>query len=218
MPTITAFRDSPDQGQGMARDMRVRWALEETGQRYDVELLTFDQLRQTRYLAQQPFGQIPVFRDGDIALFESGAIVLHVAQQWPGLLPDDAAARARALSWLFAALNTIEPPIVEREQVEYTEADRPWFAERIPLLDARVRRRLEPLAARLAAREWLDGGFSVADLVMVTVLRRAEGTGVLEGLPALPAYIARGQARPAYQRAFAAQAAVFEAAQATRRG
>lgn len=208
-PTITAFAQSPDQGRGLARDMRVRWALEEVGQPYDVRLVTFDEMKQPAHLARHPFGQIPTYEQGDLALFESGAIVLHIAQSHPGLLPEEATARARAVMWIFAALNTVEPPIVEYEQAGYLERDRPWYQERLPLLESRIRDRLDPLSRRLGDVGWLDGLFSAGDLLMVTVLRRLEGSGILDEYPNLCAYVARGEARPAYKRAFAAQLAVF---------
>jgi glutathione S-transferase len=206
--TITAFEASPDQGQGMARDMRVRWALEEVGQPYDVRLVSFEQMKQPAHLALHPFGQIPTYEHDGLALFESGAIVLHIAQRHAGLLPADADARARAIGWMFAALNTVEPPIVELEQAAYTEADRPWYPEHKAMLEQRVRVRLGQLSQRLGDADWLDAGFSAADLLLVTVLRRAEDTGLLDPFPNLPAYIARGTARAAYRRAFAAQLAV----------
>lgn len=209
-PTITAFEDSPDQGQGQARDMRVRWAFEEVGQPYDVRLVSFKQMKQRAHRARNPFGQIPTFEDGDLALFESGAIVLHIAQRHAGLLPDDADARARAIMWMFAALNTIEPPILEREAAEYLEGGKPWYEARLPMIDERIRRRLGELSARLGDAGWLDGAFSAGDLLMVAVLRRLEGSGMLEEHPNLAAYVERAKARPAYQRAFAAQRAVFE--------
>ena len=213
-PTITAFKDSPDRGQGMARDMRVRWALEEVGQPYAVRLVTFGEMKEPAHLARHPFAQIPTYEEGDLVLFESGAIVLHIAQAHAGLLPDEANARARAITWMFAALSTIEPPIVEREQVEYVEADKPWYNERLPIMEDRIRHRLDDLSRRLGDADWLDGAFSAADIMMVTVLRRAENMDILEDYPSLRAYIARGQARPAYQRAFADQLAVFQAASA----
>ncbi len=212
-PTITAFADSPDEGHGQARDMRVRWAFEELGQPYDVRLVTFAEMKQPAYRALQPFGQIPAYQEGDLVLFESGAIVLHIAEQHPGLLPGDADARARAIMWMFAALNTIEQPIVELEAAEYLEGDKSWYAERVPLIEARIRDRLDALSARLGDAEWLDGAFSAGDLVMVGVLRRLEGSDLIAGYPNLCAYVARAKARPAYQRAFDAQFAVFEAAQ-----
>jgi glutathione S-transferase len=215
-PTITAFEDSPDRGQGQARDMRVRWALEEVGQRYEVRLVSFGDMKEAAHLALHPFGQIPTYEEGELALFESGAIILHLAQSRRGLLPDDADARARATAWMFAALNTVEPPIVELEAAAILERDEAWYAQRLPLLQDRARSRLDALAARLGDAEWLDGGFSAGDLLMVTVLRRLDGSGLLEGYPGLSAYVARGEARPAYQRAFAAQLAVFTGRSAAR--
>jgi glutathione S-transferase len=208
-PTITAFETSPDKGQGLARDMRVRWAFEEVGQPYDVRLVSFAAMKQPAHLALHPFGQIPTYEDGDLALFESGAIILHIAERHAGLLPDDANARARAIAWMFAALNTVEPPIVERSMAVILERDKPWYAERLPMLDDRVRARLDQLSHRLGDADWLDGAFSAGDLMMVTVLRRLNSSGLLETYPTLCAYIARGEARPAYQRAFADQLAVF---------
>lgn len=215
IPVITVFEASPDGGQGMARDMRVRWAFEEVGQPYEVRLVSFAQMKQSAHLALHPFGQIPTYQQGYLALFESGAIVLHIAQQHAGLLPQDADARARAIAWMFAALNTVEPPIVELEQAEFTEADKPWYPEHKAMMEQRVRVRLGQLSQRLADADWIDGDFSAADLLLVTVLRRVEDTGLLGIFPNLPAYIARGTARPAYQRAFAAQRAVFENRRAT---
>lgn len=209
MPTITAFKASPDKGVGLARDMRVRWALEEAGQPYDVRLVTFEEMKQPAHLALQPFGQIPTFEDDGIALFESGAIVLHVAERHDGLLPEGEAARARAISWMFAALNTVEPPIVERDYVKYFEADKSWQAERFAMVDQRIRTRLDQLAAAFGDAAWLAGSFSAADILMVHAIRRLEGSGILEDYPVLMDYIARAEARPAYQRAFAAQYEVF---------
>ena len=208
-PTITAFESSPDRGRGLARDMRVRWALEEAGQPYDVRLLSFGEMKESAHLRLHPFGQIPTYEEGDLALFESGAIILHIAERHAGLLPDDAKARARAIAWMFAALNTVEPPIVERSMATIVERDRSWHEERLPLLDDRVRVRLGQLSDRLGDAEWLDGAFSAGDLLMVTVLRRLNGSGLLEEYPNLAAYVARGEARPAYKRAFEDQLAVF---------
>ncbi|HEY6814263.1 MAG TPA: glutathione S-transferase family protein [Croceibacterium sp.] len=212
LPTITAFAASPDEGRGLARDMRVRWAFEEVGQPYDVRLVTFAEMKQPAHRALHPFGQIPTYEQGDLALFETGAIVLHIAEHDAGLLPDDPAARARAVAWLFAALNTVEPPIVEAEQAEYTESGMDWYAMRLAFAEERIRARLDDLSARLGDAEWLDGAFSAGDLMMVMVLRRLEGMDILEDYPSLSPYVARGQARPAYRRAFDAQLAVFEAA------
>jgi glutathione S-transferase len=210
--TITAFERSPDRGRGLARDMRVRWALEEVGQPYDVRLLSFKAMKEPAHLALHPFGQIPTYEEGDLALFESGAIVLQIAEHHPGLLPDDANARARAVTWMFAALSTVEPPIVEREMATYMERDKTWYDERRPILEDRIRGRLSELSRRLGDAQWLDGAFSAGDLLMVTVLRRLESSTLLDDYPNLSAYVARGKARPAYKRAFDAQLAVFTAA------
>lgn len=210
-PTITAFEDSPDEGRGLARDTRIRWAFEEVGQPHDVRLVSFREMKEPAHMALHPFGQIPTYEEGDLALFESGAIVFQIAQTHAGLLPQDAKARARAITWMFAALNTVEPPIVEYEQTPYYESDKPWHAERMPMLADRVRARLRQLADRLGDAEWLDGGFSAGDLIMVGVLQRLMGTGILEEFPNLAAYVARAEARPAFKRAFAAQLAVFTA-------
>jgi len=212
--TITAFERSPDRGKGLARDMRVRWALEEVRQPYDVRLLSFKAMKEPAHLAFQPFGQIPTYEEGDLAIFESGAIVLHIAQHHAGLLPDDANARARAITWMFAALTTIEPPIVDREIARYLEGDQPWYEQRRSMIEERIRKRLEELSARLGDADWLDGEFSAGDLEMVSVLLRVKGSGMLDDYPNLSAYVARGEARPAYKRAFAAQLAVFTAASA----
>lgn len=212
-PTITAFERSPDRGRGLARDMPVRWALEEVGRGYDVRLVSFAEMKEPAHLALQPFGQIPTYEEGGLALFESGAIVLHVAQSGAGLLPDAPAERARAISWMFAAVATMEPPVVAREAAVLFERDTPGHAARLPLLDERVRSRLAALSRHLADAEWLDGGFSAGDLMMVSVLRRPAATPFLPEHPNLAAYVARGEARPAFQRAFAAQRAVFEAAE-----
>ena len=206
--TITAFDRSPDGGKGLARDTRVRWALEEVGQPYEVRLVTFAALKEPAHLALHPFGQIPTFEDGDLALFETGAIVFHLAQRYPGLLPTDANARARAITWMFAALNTIEPPILDLFTARVLEGDKPWAKERMPLVIDRLYARLQQLSARLGDSEWLDGAFSAGDLMMVSVLLRARPSGVLNEFANLAAFVARGEARPAYQRAFAAQLAV----------
>ena len=209
IPTITAFERSPDRGRGLARDMRVRWALEEVGQPYDVRLISFSAMKEPAHRMLHPFGQIPTYEEGDLALFESGAIVFHIAQRHAGLLPDDANARARAITWMFAALNTVEPPILDRSNATLTERDKTWYEARLPILDDRVRVRLGELSNWLGDADWLDDAFSAGDLLMVTVLRRLTGSGLLEEYANLSAYIARGEARPAYQRAFDDQLAVF---------
>jgi glutathione S-transferase len=208
-PTITAFESSPDRGQGLARDMRVRWALEEVGQPYDVRLLSFAEMKQPGHLALHPFGQIPTYEEGDLALFETGAIILHIAEGHPGLLPGDPDARARAIMWMFAALNTVEPPIVDLSMAMILERDKGWYEERLPILQGRVRDRLRQLSSRLGDADWLDGEFSAADLLMVTVLMRAGSAGILDEFPSLAAYVAGARARPAFERAFEAQLAVF---------
>ena len=205
---ITAFERSPDGGKGLARDTRVRWALEEVGQPYEVRLVSFRAMKEPAHLALHPFGQIPTYQEGDLVLFETGAIVLRIAERHAGLLSADADARARAIAWMFAALNTVEPPILELATARILESDKPWTRERLPLVEDRVRTRLHQLSDRLGDADWLDGGFSAGDLMMVSVLLRIKDSGLLSGFPNLAAYVARGEARPAYRRAFAAQLAV----------
>jgi glutathione S-transferase len=212
IPTITAFERSPDRGKGQARDMRVRWALEEVGQPYDVRLVSFSAMKEPAHRALHPFGQIPTYQEGELALFESGAIVLHIAERHGGLLPDDANARARAIAWMFAALSTLEPPIVDLGIAKLLERDETWYAQRLPIVEDRIRVRLGELSARLDNADWLDGAFSAGDLLMVTVLRRLNGSKMLDEYPVLSAYVARGEARPAFRRAFEAQLSVFTAA------
>jgi glutathione S-transferase len=205
---ITAFERSPDGGQGLARDTRVRWALEEVGLPYEVRLVSFRAKEEPAHLRLHPFGLIPTYEEGELVLFETGAIVLHIADHHAGLFPDDAGARARAISWMFAALNTVEPPILELATARLLEGDRPWAEERLPLVKDRIRERLAQLAARLGGADWLDGAFSAGDLMMVSVLLRLRPSGLLDEFPQLAAYVARGEARPAYKRAFAAQWAI----------
>jgi glutathione S-transferase len=207
--TITAFESSPDGGKGLARDTRVRWALEEVSQPYRVRLVSFHALKEPAHLALHPFGQIPTYEEGDLALFETGAIVFHIAQRWAGLLPESANARARAVTWMFAALNTVEPPILELVTAKLLEGDKPWSAQRLPLVQARIRERLAQLSVRLGDADWLDGAFSAGDLLMVSVLLRVKPSGILGEYPNLAAYVARGEARPAYKRAFDAQYALY---------
>jgi glutathione S-transferase len=205
---ITAFERSPDGGKGLARDTRVRWALEEVGQPYQVRLVSLAAMKEPAHLALHPFGQIPTYEDGNLALFETGAIVLHIAERYAGLLPDDANARARAMAWMFAAVNTIEPPILDLVTARILEGDKPWAKERLPLVEDRIRGRLDQLSVRLGDAEWLDGAFSAGDLMTVSVLLRLRASGILDEYPNLAAYVARGEARPAYTRAFAAQVAI----------
>jgi glutathione S-transferase len=209
---ITAFERSPDGGKGLARDTRVRWALEEVGQPYEVRPVSFPEMKEPAHLALHPFGQIPTYEEGDLALFETGSIVFHIAERHAGLLPDDANARARAITWMFAALSTVEPPILELGTARLLEGDKPWSAQRMPLVEDRVRNRLSQLSCRLGDVDWLDGAFSAGDLMMVSVLLRLRLSGILNEFPNLAAYVARGEARPAYQRAFDAQLAAFTGA------
>jgi glutathione S-transferase len=214
IPTITAFEQSPDRGKGLARDTRVRWALEEVGQPYKVRLVSFSAMKEPAHRALHPFGQIPTYEEGDLALFESGAIVFHIAERHGGLLPEEPNARARAITWMYAALSTVEPPILDLSIARITERDKPWYEQRLPVVEGRLRNRLGELSARLGDSDWLDGTFSAGDLMMVAVLVRLKASGMLDSHPNLAAYVARGEGRPAYKRAFDAQLAVFTARQA----
>lgn len=206
--TITAFERSPDGGKGLARDTPVRWALEEAELPYDVRLVSFAALKEPAHRARNPFGAIPTYEEGDLVLFESGAIIFHIAERHEGLLPEETNARARAIAWMFAALNTIEPPIFDRSLALVLEKDKPWFEQRLSFLNDFIRRRLTDLSARLGKGDWLDGAFSAGDLLMINVLRRLHGSGLLEEFPNIAAYVARGEARPAFKRAFNAQFAI----------
>ena len=208
-PTITAFERSPDGGKGLARDTRVRWALEEVGQPYKVRLVSFRAMKEPAHLALHPFGQIPTYEEGDLALFETGAIVFHIAERHAGLLPDGANARSRAITWMFAALNTVEPPILDLQTTKFLESDKSWYKQRLPVVEDRIRDRLGELSGRLGDADWLDGAFSAGDLMMVAVLLRLKASGMLDEYPNLSAYVARGEVRPAYKRAFDAQLAVY---------
>jgi len=206
---ITVFARSPDGGQGLARDMQVRWALEEAERPYAIRPLSFDAMKRPAHRARHPFGQIPTYEEGALTLFESGSIVLHIAERHAGLLPADADARARAITWMFAAVSTVEPPIVDYAMAMLTERDKDWHARRLPILVDRIHDRLHALAVRLADADWLDGAFTAGDLLMIAVLRRLRNSGLLGEHPNLAAYVARGEARPAFQRAFDAQLAAF---------
>lgn len=212
-PTITAFEKSPDRGQGLARDMTVRWALEEVGQPYKVRLIPIKELKGGPHYGVHPFGKIPTFEEGDLVLFESGAIVFHIAETRKGLFPENAHARARAVTWMFAAFSTVEPPIVELSASLLFEKEKSWYSSRQPMLEANVRLRLSELSKWLGDAEWLDGGFSGGDLVMISVLRRLKKSGLLNEYSNISNYVERGEARPAFQRAFAAQLAVFKASE-----
>ena len=214
-PTITAFARSPDRGRGLARDMRVRWALEEVGQPYEVRLVSFGAMKEPAHRMLHPFGQIPTYEEGALVLFESGAIVLHIAERHAGLLPADANARARAITWMFAAINTVESPVLDLITTKFLEGDKPWSAQRLPLVEDRIRGRLRELSRRLGDADWLDGAFSAGDLMMISVLLRLKVSGLLDEFRNLSAYAARGEARPAYKRAFADQLAVFTGKQPT---
>ncbi|MBY0392617.1 MAG: glutathione S-transferase family protein [Novosphingobium sp.] len=210
-PFLSVFDSSPDGGRGLARDMPVRWALEEAGRPYQVRRLSFAALKEPEHLARQPFGQIPAYEEDGLVLFESGAIVLHVAEGCPTLLPTDRAARARAITWVFAAVNTVEPPVWDYDMAGFFDRGRPWQHERAAVLEAALRTRLGQLAQHLGDAEWLEGTFTAGDLMMICVLRRIEDAPLMADYPALAAYIRRGEARPAFQRAFAAQRALLDA-------
>jgi glutathione S-transferase len=210
-PTITVFECSPDDGKGMARDMRVRWALEEVSQPYDVRTVSMNALKERQHRKRNPFGSIPTYEEGDLTLFESGAIVLHIAERHDGLLPKDADARAHAIMWMFAALNTVEPPVMEQGAATVFEKDKSWREEHMAMIEEQLRSRLGDLSKRLGDADWISGEFSAADILMVQVLRWVGDSGIIEEFPNLAAYVARGESRPAFQRAFAAQKAVFEA-------
>jgi glutathione S-transferase len=214
LPTITAFECSPDEGQGLARDMRVRWALEEVGQPYNVRLVSMKALKEPEHRSRNPFGSIPTYEAGGLTLFESGAIIFHIAEKHSGLFPKGADARVRAIMWMFAALNTVEPPIVEWEMAQYFEKAKSWRDEHKAMIEKNVRTRLDDLSNSLGDANWIDGDFSAADILMVLVLRRLDGSGIVEEYPNLTAYVARGEGRPAYKRAFDAQLKVFEATSA----
>jgi glutathione S-transferase len=211
-PVISVFAASPDRGRALARDMAVRWALAEVGAAHELRPLTFAELKTPAHKARQPFGQIPAYEADGLTLFESGAIVLHIAERYPSLLPADPGARARAIAWMFAAVSTIEPVIVEREVAVLLEGDKPWTPARLPLLEARLRQRLDDLAAWLAGKDWLEGDFSAADIMMVCVLRRPAAALLMAEYPHLAAYVGRAEARTGFQAAFADQKARFDAA------
>jgi glutathione S-transferase len=190
--------------------MGVRWALEEVGQPYNVRLVSFKELKEG-HRAVHPFGKIPTYEEGDLTLFESGSIVFHIAENHKGLFPQDANARSRVITWMFAAFSTVEPPIVELSAARLLEKDKSWYGERLPLLQENIRLRLGELANYLKDKEWLEAQFSAGDLVMINVLRRLKISGLLNEFPNVAAYVARGESRPAFQRAFAAQLEVFKA-------
>lgn len=217
-PVLIAFAASPDHGRGLARDFRVRWTLEELGRTCGTRLMSFAELKTSAYRSLHPFGQIPAWQENGLDLFESGAIVLHLAQQHLGLLPQEPARRARAIAWVFASLDTIEPPIWDWDLARMVESHQPWHAERQPMLEARIYRRLEELSAWLGAKDWLEEDFTLGDLMMVTVLRRLHGSGLLDAHSALATYVSRGEDRPAFGRALEAQRKDFQSSSAAAAG
>lgn len=211
LPTISTFAWVPEFARGFVRDIRARWAFEETGQAYAVELIDGPYAKSAAHRRFQPFGQVPTYSDGAVEIFESGAIVLRIAEQGTGLLPDDPAARIRAIQWLIAALNSIEPWVMQLAVVDVFEADREWSKARRPKVVEDLRGRLADLAAVFSDKEWLDGGaFTVGDLMMVSVLGGLRNTSVLADYPDLAAYVARGEARPAHVKAMADHMAVYQ--------
>jgi glutathione S-transferase len=212
MITISAFKWVPPFAQGQVRDLRARWALEEAGLAYRTMLLEGKEDQDSAaYRARQPFGKVPMFEEDGLVLFESGSIVLHIGERSETLLPADPAARARAITWLFAALNSIEIVLMPLAEIDFFFPDEEWAKLRRPEAETAARERLGELAAWLGEREYLEERFTVGDLMMSSVLRIARHTDLVTGVPNLKAYQARCEARPAFQRALRAQLAVFEA-------
>ena len=212
-PTITTFKWVPEFARGFVRDVRARWAFEEAGQAYAVDLLDGPAVKAPAHRRFQPFGQVPTYRDDTVEIFESGAIVMHICETHGVLTPADPAARAKAVQWLIAALNSIEPWVMQMAVVDLFEADRPWSAERRPKVMDDLHARLADLAAALGDKETLEGGpFTFGDLMMVSVLGGLRGSDVLDAHPNLDAYVARGEGRPAHRKAMADHLAVFEVA------
>ena len=210
IPTITTFSWVPEFARGLVRDMRPRWAFEEVGQRYEVELIADSKTPEHRRF--QPFGQVPTYRDDEVAIFESGAIVLRIAERAGKLIPTDPALRMRALQWLAAALNSVEPYVMALPINDIFEADREWSKARHVKVVADLRTRLGDLEAALGGNAWLDGhDFTVGDLMMISVLGPLRGTGELAAFPRLAAYVARGEGRPAHRKALADHMATFDA-------
>jgi glutathione S-transferase len=212
MITVTAFRWVPEFARGLVRDLRVRWALEEAGLPYREKLIGPEDQASTDYRVWQPFGQVPAFEEDGLSLFESGAIVLHIGARSPALMPTDDAGRARATTWVLAALNSIEPRILQLGEIDLFAADQEWAKLRRPEVEKIVKRRLSELAAWLGERDFLEGRFTVGDLMMTTVLRVLRHTDLVAAEPRLKAYQERCEARPAFQRALSAQLAAFGAA------
>ena len=206
---ITAFRWVPDFAAGLVRDLRIRWALEEIGRPYRVRLLDALNPRPADYFLEQPFGQVPAYRDDEVQLFESGAILIHLGMQDERLLPSDHAQRMRAIAWLIAALNSVEPAIFPLLMINVFNRGEAWTEEAKPKFMERLNGRLKCMSGALGDKEWLEDRFTIADLMLVTVLRQLRGGRTLEALPNLAAFVARGEARPAFHRALADQLSVF---------
>ncbi|OBX36144.1 disulfide-bond oxidoreductase YfcG [Halomonas elongata] len=207
--TITAFDWVPKDARGLVRDLRVRWALEEVGMPYDVRYLSLRDAKEPAHRSLQPFGQVPTYEENSLALFESGAIILHIAESYSGLLPDDAHGRARAISWMFAAVDTVEVPMWDYAMATILEGDKDWTKARLPIIEERIRVRVSELSSRLGDAEWFDGTFSAGDLMIASVLRHPTGRRIAEEYPNLADYIARSEARPAFKRALDAQLTGF---------
>ena len=210
---VTAFRWVPDFAAGLVRDLRIRWALEEIGRPYRVRLLDAMNPRPADYFHEQPFGQVPAFTDGDVHLFESGAILIHLGLQDERLLPGDLNERMRAIAWLIAALNSVEPMLFELINIDIFNRGQEWTKERRPQVVERIQSRLKLLSDALGDREWLEGRFTIGDLMMIAVLRQLRHTGLVAEQPTLAAYVERGQSRPAFKQALSDQLAVFAANQ-----
>ena len=206
---ITAFRWVPPFAQGLVRDLRLRWALEEIGRPYSVRLLDATKPRPADYFCEQPWGQVPVYKDKEVELFESGAILIHLGMQDARLLPTDTQGRMRGIAWLIAALNSVEPAIFPLLMINVFNKGEPWTEEARPRFVERLKERLKCVSDALGDKEWLEGRFTIGDLMLVTVLRQLRGTHILDQFPNLAALVQRGEARPAFQRALSDQFAVF---------
>lgn len=210
VPLVTAFDWVPDFARGLVRDLRVRWALEEIGAPYATELLDARAPRPDAYLARQPFDQVPAFREGGLDIFETGAILLYLGERDERLLPVETHARWTAISWLFAALNSVEPFIVRVATYDLFHNDEEWMPPAREASLGLCRKRLQRLTDALDGKDWLAGSFSIADIAMITVLNNLRHTEIVAEYPALAAYKARGEERPAYRRALEAQLTDFE--------
>lgn len=210
LPTITVFDWVPEIVRGLVRDLRVRWAFEELGQPYAVEKVQARGPKPEGYVMRQPFEQVPALADGDLHLFESGAMLLYLAEKHGGLLPADPQAAWTAKGWLFAAFNSVEPVATRLFSYAVFMADQPWSADARAPAEALAKQRLKRLSDALEGKDWLAGEFSIADIAMVTVLENLRPTGLVEQEPAVAAYVARAKARPAYAKAFADQLADYD--------